>query len=65
MEIFLLSMIRHVLVIYVVYDFLYPLSHCYILILFHSYRCLRVMSLETILMCVKWEFAVVMGQVEF
>ena len=27
-------MIRHVLVIYVVYDFLYPLSHCYILIFF-------------------------------
>jgi len=59
-------MIRHVLVIYVVYDFLYPLSHCYILVYFFlSYRCLRVMSLETILMCGKWEFAVVLGYEEF
>lgn len=49
-EIFLLSMTRHVLVVYAVYGFLHPLSHCYILIFFLSYRCLWVMSLGTILM---------------
>lgn len=61
-EIFLLSMIRHVLVVYAVYGFLHPLSHCYILIFFLSYRCLWVMSLGTILMGRKWEFVVVMDQ---